>query len=425
MQHLLPHGQEVLLAVSGGIDSVVMAHLTHRAGIPFAVAHCNFHLRLEDCDRDERFVRQLAAGYGAVCHVAQFDTARVARDRGESIEEAARHLRYDYFEQLRQTHGYAAVLVAHHRDDAFETFFINLLRGTGLAGLHGILPEQGHIIRPLLPFEREEIAQYAAAQQLAYVEDCTNASDDYVRNRIRHHLIPLLRQLQPAFDRTMQQTINNLRSTEQLYQALLEPLRASCLHEQPDGTVHVDMPQVREAACPEQLLYELLKPYGFNWASVVSICSAAQSGRSFPAANWTARLNRDLLVIGPNQWPSEELPALQQAVIPAGVTLEELRQLPPRVAMFDADKVQQPLALRHWRQGDRFCPLGMEGRSQLVSDYFSDHKYSFEEKQRQLLLTDASGAILWLVGRRTSHPHRVTADTRQVLRVEVCSLGQG
>ena len=240
-QHLFPTGQQVLLAVSGGIDSVVLTHLMHSAGYPFAIAHCNFHLRPGDCDRDETFVRQLAATYAVPIHVAQFDTASHAASHHQSIEQAARQLRYEYFEQLRLQHGYAAILTAHHRDDSTETFFLNLLRGTGLAGLHGILPVQGHIVRPLLPFGRSDIEAYAAQHRLTHVEDSTNASLDYLRNQVRHRLLPLLRELQPAADHTLQQTILHLQSTERLYQALLAPLQQQLVQPMPDGTIYISL----------------------------------------------------------------------------------------------------------------------------------------------------------------------------------------
>ncbi len=424
-QHLFPTGQQVLLAVSGGIDSVVLTHLMHSAGYPFAIAHCNFHLRPSDCDRDEAFVRQLADTYSVTVHVAQFDTQAYAARHHQSIEQAARQLRYDYFEQLRQQHAYAAILTAHHRDDSTETFFINLLRGTGLSGLHGILPVQGHIVRPLLPFGRNDIEAYAAQHHLAHVEDITNASLDYQRNQVRHLLLPLLRQLQPAADHTLQQTVLHLQSTERLYQALLTPLLQQLTHPQPDGSILIDLadtlptpldahssPQLRQ-----QLYFELLKPYGFNAATVTNILGTIQPGKTYHSPTHTAFRDRDCLILIPYHAQPDTLPT-----ITVGTTSPDgfnPKQLPPHQAAFDADTVTLPLRLRHWQAGDRFQPLGMTHGTQLISDYFSDHKYSLPDKQAQLLLVDATDSILWIVGRRTSHPHRLTPHTRLVLTVEV------
>ena len=424
-QHLFPTGQQVLLAVSGGIDSVILTHLMHSAGYPFAIAHCNFHLRPSDCDRDEAFVRQLADTYSVTVHVAQFDTQAYAARHHQSIEQAARQLRYDYFEQLRQQHAYAAILTAHHRDDSTETFFINLLRGTGLSGLHGILPVQGHIVRPLLPFGRNDIEAYAAQHHLAHVEDITNASLDYQRNQVRHLLLPLLRQLQPAADHTLQQTVLHLQSTERLYQALLTPLLQQLTHPQPDGSILIDLadtlptpldahssPQLRQ-----QLYFELLKPYGFNAATVTNILGTIQPGKTYHSPTHTAFRDRDCLILIPYHAQPDTLPT-----ITVGTTSPDgfnPKQLPPHQAAFDADTVTLPLRLRHWQAGDRFQPLGMTHGTQLISDYFSDHKYSLPDKQAQLLLVDATDSILWIVGRRTSHPHRLTPHTRLVLTVEV------
>ena len=421
-QHLFPTGQQVLLAISGGIDSVVLAHLMHCAGYPFAMAHCNFNLRPIDCDRDEQFVRQLAAAYQVPLHVASFDTRDYALRHKLCIEEAARELRYAYFEQLRCQHGYAAILTAHHRDDAAETFFINLLRGTGLAGLHGILPVQGHIVRPLLPFGRDEIEAYAREQGLDHVEDVTNASLDYRRNQVRHQVMPLLRQLQPAADHALQQTIQHLQSVEQLYHALLQPLRSRLLTHHKDGSIRVRLSTPDVLGLPErtlpQLFFELLRPYGFNMAEVSDMLHASHPGRRFLSATHVAVLDRGMLLITPKEGLQEALPSFSFSLAPCPEGFNP-RRLPRHTAVFDADTVVQPLRLRPWREGDRFQPLGMAHGTQLLSDYFSDHKFSLLDKQRQLLLVDAEDAILWIVGCRTDHPHRVTPQTHTILTVVI------
>ncbi|MBR3411722.1 MAG: tRNA lysidine(34) synthetase TilS [Bacteroidales bacterium] len=430
-QHLFPTGQQVLLAVSGGIDSVVLAHLMHSAAYPFAIAHCNFHLRLGDCDRDEQFVRHLAATYGVSIHVAQFQTLDHAARHHLCVEDAARQLRYDFFQQLCQQYNYAAILTAHHRDDAAETFFLNLLRGTGLTGLHGILPVNGLVVRPLLPFGRDDIEAYARQHHLQHVEDVTNASLDYRRNQVRHQLMPLLQQLQPAADHTIQQTILNLQSTESLYQALLQPLVDSLVAALPGGGVQVLLPgnpaadpQLSAVATPQlrqQLYYELLKPYGFHADTVSRILDASQPGRTFHSRTHTAYLRHNALLVTPAMKPdSDELPPIVCQIAPYDPSSGfDPKYLPPDTAVFDADTLTLPVRLRHWQQGDRFQPLGMAHGTQLLSDYFTDHKLTPTEKRQQLLLVDANDVILWLVGRRTDHPHRITPNTRQLLTVKV------
>ena len=284
---------------------------------------------------------------------------------------------------------------------------------------------QGHIVRPLLPFGRNDIEAYAAQHHLAHVEDITNASLDYQRNQVRHLLLPLLRQLQPAADHTLQQTVLHLQSTERLYQALLTPLLQQLTHPQPDGSILIDLadtlptpldahssPQLRQ-----QLYFELLKPYGFNAATVTNILGTIQPGKTYHSPTHTAFRDRDCLILIPYHAQPDTLPT-----ITVGTTSPDgfnPKQLPPHQAAFDADTVTLPLRLRHWQAGDRFQPLGMTHGTQLISDYFSDHKYSLPDKQAQLLLVDATDSILWIVGRRTSHPHRLTPHTRLVLTVEV------
>lgn len=420
-QHLLSQDQEVLLAISGGIDSVVLAHLMYSAGYRFAIAHCNFHLRPSDCDRDEHFVRQLAARYGVPFHVAHFNTMAEAERRGQGVEEAARFLRYNYFEQLIQQHEYASVFTAHHRDDVAETFFLNLMRGTGLAGLHGILPVQGHVVRPMLIFSREQITAYAQEHQLEHVEDVTNASLEYRRNQIRHLLMPLLRQLQPSVDETLQQTILHLQATEQLYQHLLQPYREQLIRHLDEGRIEVNLvglPSDEGFRC--QMLFEILKPFGFKADIVSDILSATQSGKIFVSTAYSALLDRQKLILTP--LASTSLNDIDNVVlnvetIPREDFLLDLKHLPENMAVFDADKVAKPLTLRHWHEGDRFQPLGMKQGTQLLSDFFIDHKYTLWEKQEQLLLVDAHDQILWIVNRRTSHPSRVTPSTTTILQV--------
>ena len=399
-QHLLPQGASVLLAVSGGRDSVAMVDLFHRAAIPFEMAHCNFNLRPGDCDRDEAFVRQLADRYGVPCHVARFDTRAHAAEHGMSIEEAARHLRYDYFAQLLMHSGNQAlkqssvVATAHHADDSVETFFLNLFRGTGIHGLHGIRPvsiqeikQSGNqaitIIRPLLCFSRADIDAYIAERGLHYVEDYTNAELDARRNRIRHQLMPLLRELYPSVDQTMLANMERLHDTELLLDAYVEQLRQQSLKPYvsilpatlyqlpPIEALDLSAEPFRETTLRPTILFELLRPYGFNAATVADILAASETGRLFYTPTHVAELHRGQLLIAP---------------IPA-----------PPVETSHETSLQQPTRL--WRPGDRFRPKGMHG-TRLVSDFLKDLHLSRIEKQYVRVRVDGSDRILAVVGLR-------------------------
>ena len=407
-QHLIPDGTAVLLAVSGGRDSVAMVDLFHRAAIPFEVAHCNFNLRPGDCDRDEAFVRQLADRYGVHCHVARFDTRAYAAEHGMSIEEAARHLRYEYFAQLLMQSGNQAirqssiVATAHHADDSIETFFLNLFRGTGIHGLHGIRPNsqfsilnsQFSIIRPLLCFSRADINAYVAERGLEFVEDYTNAELDARRNRIRHQLMPLLRELYPSVDQTMLANIERLHDTEVLLDAYVEQLRQQLIKPYISilPTTHYQLPPIEaldlsaepfhETALQPTTLFELLRPYGFNAATVADITQTikqssnqaiteqssnhAISGRLFYTPTHVAELHRGQLLIAPNS---------QFSIL------------------------NSQFSTRPWRPGDRFRPKGMKG-TRLVSDFLKDLHLSRIEKQYVRVRVDDSDRILAVVGLR-------------------------
>ncbi len=397
-QHLFSPGEEVLLAVSGGRDSVCMAHLFHQAGFPFSIAHCNFHLRGDDSDRDETFVRRLAADYGVPCHVAQFDTRAVAAATGESIEEAARRLRYEYFASLLTSLSPTSlspkiVAAAHHRDDSIETFFLNLFRGTGIAGLHGIRPisevrmknEELIIIRPLLPFSRADIDAFIEENHLEYVEDATNAELDARRNQIRHRLMPLLRELYPSVDATMAANIERLHDTELLYKEYIETLRSQLVKPYPSRLpleiLSLDLPTFRShfplssqhcfsfpwCSVPPRgatfhfpLFYELLRPYGFNASTV-----------------------RDILSVLERQYPAGNNPSGQLFYSPTHVA--ELH----RGQLLIAPDVE-PAPGRHPQPGDR---IRLKRGSRLLSDYLKDLGLSRIERRHVLLRVNADGFV--------------------------------
>lgn len=418
----------LLLAVSGGRDSVALEHLCHHAGFNYHIAHCNFHLRGDDSDRDERFVRDLAQQHGRQIHVAQFDTRQYAADNRLSIEEAARNLRYAFFEQIRQKEKLDYIVVAHHRDDAIETFFINLLRGTGIAGLHGIRDINGHIVRPLLIFSRQEIDDYIRQHNLAYVEDATNASDQYRRNQIRHQLLPLLRQMSPAFDNTMQRTMSHLADVETIYKETIDCLRSQIESHNVNGDINISLSDIHSLEPQSTLLFEMLRPYGFNAAQVTDIlASLSNVGSQYLSPTHILIIDRETIIISPSaeglpDTTKKQLPEFTTQTIPPPADLALIRQWTDDThAYFDADRVKMPLRIRHWKEGDRFYPFGMKG-SQLLSDYFSDHKYSLLDKQRQPLLVDSNGQIMWIVGHRTDRRTAVTATTQKMIEVSITTL---
>lgn len=481
-QHLFPSGQTVLLAVSGGRDSVVMAHLFHRAGIPFEIAHCNFHLRPGDCDRDEAFVRQLAAAYGVACHVASFDTRAVAAATGESIEQAARRLRYEFFariithnnSQLPTPNSQLKTLLAtaHHRDDSVETFFLNLFRGTGIAGLHGIRPRSElktqnskpiTVVHPMLPFSRADIDDYVRRHGLEYVEDYTNSELDARRNRIRHQLMPLLRELYPSVDATMQANIGRLHDTELFYRAYVDQLRASLVKPAASRLPYLDLAMLaidlRALAATDlplaTLLYELLQPYGFSATVAADIAAhipvlsdhppttdSAQpptpeknrvsqlptthsplptphTGTRFLSPSHEAVIDRDRLVVAPLL--PVVAPQLNTTLSTLNSQLSSLNSplsTPHTTEHIDAASVRLPLTVRPWQPADRFHPFGMRG-SRLVSDFLKDCKLNLIEKRHVHVAVDADGRIVWVIGLRLDDRFRLTETTTDVLSLSV------
>ena len=420
---LLKPEELLLVAVSGGADSVALLLILKRLGYRIEAVHCNFHLRGEESDRDEAFVRQLCESNNIIIHLIHFDTKAYASLHQVSIEMAARELRYRYFEQLRQDIGAADICVAHHRDDAVETLLMNLLRGAGIHGLTGIRPRNGHIVRPLLCVGRQEIEEFLHSIDQSYVVDSTNLETDALRNRIRLHLIPQLCQLNPSASENIARSARYLAEAEKVYNAYFLT----------KGTVpsvcEVSLQKVLDSPSPLSLLHEWLSPLGFNRAQVelimAHIRSGEASGRTFQSPTHVLGLGSESLVVEPLR------PAMKPMTIPETgnyrladnamlrVELSDGKGIISReshIATLDAALVTFPLTLRPATAGDRFHPFGMKGQK-LVSDYLTDRKMNILEKRRQLVISDASGQIVWLVGQRTDNRYKVSDQTESILRL--------
>ena len=422
---------KIILALSGGIDSMVLADLLLKANADFVLAHCNFHLRGEESDGDEHFVREYAERNGLTLYVKQFDTMGYAKEQGLSIEMAARDLRYAWFEELRQQLGYDYIAVAHHSDDQLETFFINLLRGAGIRGLKGMQPLNGNIIRPLLHVSREEIRQYAIENHIAWREDHTNAETQFLRNKIRHELLPVIDDISKEGRTSILKSINHLSSENALYWELVnEKLSQIVTHE---GDVQrwafTDRASLRDAdnhgnqlpiehPYGMQLLFEWLRDDGFNEDQIhfIHVAMNGQPGTSFFSSTHRLTIERDGLELTPIcqnldisiELSYQQIPHDEHFVIDTS----------PLVAQLDYDKLTFPLQIRKWRVGDRFHPLGMKG-SKLLSDFFVDQKMTTRQKEECQVLTSADGEIVWVVGRRIDDRFKVTDKTKTVLLIQV------
>lgn len=434
-QHrLFERDSTLLVALSGGIDSVALVYLLKAAGYKFAIAHCNFQLRAE-ANADEEFCRQIAIESETAFHTVRFNTQHYAAERKISIQMAARELRYEFFEQVALGNNYTCIALAHHQNDTVETILLNLVRGTGIAGMHGILPKNGNLVRPMLCFTRSEIEQIVAQNKLAYVEDSSNAAVKYARNKIRHQVIPALKELNPSLEQTFENNIRHFKDLEQLLELKVEEVRQKLFSYQ--GTeIHISVDEVKKLAPQRLLLFKLLQVYGFSEHDVDDIISSLNkhAGRKFEVTfGYLLVLDRGKLILTKK---IQEVPSLLIAIgdstlshgtFKLNITKKDkpvIIKNNPFAVSVDSDKLEFPLLLRYWEPSDHFYPLGMKGKKK-VSDFFVDQKIPIHLKKTIPLLVNANGDIIWLGGYRPDERYKVTDNTKKVTIFELLPVGEG
>ena len=426
---LLTPDDKPLLAVSGGVDSMVMLHLFSRLSYRYGVAHCNFHLRGEEGDEDARSVEEAAKALGVEHFNTDFDTMGEVDLTGESIEMAARRLRYAWFKELCEQHGYTKIVIAHHSDDSIETFFINLIRGTGLRGLTGIHATNGNIVRPLLFATRREILEYAHVNKVSFREDSSNLSKKYLRNKIRLGVVPRIKEIAPQFGATMTGNVERLTNALHFIDVQMDKIRNDITSRAGNSTIFT-VDGIDPALPRDYVIYEMLRPYGFNAEVIEDLLQSLAAGRSgarFFSPSHVAYLNRRRIIVKDIREAETYRITVDQGepkIYGLGGLLlfetleredvESLRQ-PEEVALLDAAKIQYPLTIRIWEEGDSFIPFGMEGHKK-VSDFLVDEKVALPDKEWQLVVVSADD-IVWLVGRRIDDRYKVTDRTTHILKI--------
>lgn len=421
----------ILLTVSGGRDSVLMTYLFNEASLHFGIAHCNFGLRGAESDEDENFVRELANRFSVPYHRTKFETVKFAETRNISIQMAARELRYQWFEEIRAQHGYRYIAVAHHQSDATETVLLNLVRGTGIAGLHGILPKRGYVIRPLLFLSREEVDELVSENGISYREDSSNLSSKYARNKIRLDVIPVLKKLNHHLDSTFAANSRRFAETEEFLTEHAAVLRETIFKMNPDGSFSAPLEELKRLKPLRLLMFEIFKPWNFSEPVLEDLISAWNShpGKQFASATHKLLVDRDRVILKPGGTaPATETAIDEKAgkaewrnynfssfyADPSNVTF-----LPdPKIAYFDAGLLQFPLKIRLWNKGDYFYPFGMKGRKKL-SDFFTSLKLSLFEKENVPVLENGNGDILWIAGYRADNRYKVSHHTKKVFILEI------
>ena len=431
-EKLFSQKDRVLLAVSGGRDSVAMVHLFHLSGFRFGIAHCNFQLRGEESERDMLFVETLAKKYNVPFFSTKFNIARYINKQGVSVQMAARELRYSWFKKIIEDENFDLIATAHHLDDQIETFFINLLRSSGIAGFHGIPVKNEKVIRPLLFAYRKDIDDFINFHHLAYKEDSSNLETKYLRNRIRLEVLPVLRDINPDFHRILTENIGRVADAEKIFEEAIRKKMRKMISRDNDHII-IPIRELKELSPLLTYLYEFLSPYGFNYTVVTELMKVLDEGASKKFYSSTHKLIKDRkqLIISRLQL-SEETNVQSEYLIddkkqfiqkPVRLSFKKIMKdkhfkinTGKNFASLDSGKIVYPLILRKWKRGDHFHPFGRDQKKKL-SDFFIDQKFSLLEKENTWLLC-SKNKIIWVVGHRIDNSFRITHKTQEVLLIE-------
>lgn len=421
-------GDKILLAVSGGIDSMVMAHLFLRQVYKTGIAHCNFSLRAAESDKDEELVRKFASENNIPFYSARFETKAYAKKNKLSVQMAARELRYKWFEEIRTENGYNSIAVAHNLNDNIETLLINLTRGTGLAGMTGMKPVSNRIIRPLLYATRQDIIIFRNRYKIDFREDKSNADTKYTRNKIRHLVIPVLKEINPSIEITLNETAERFSGFNEIVSEYISGLRKS-LSVEKEQFITVNISLLKTYLHNKTILFELFKPYGITNALLIDLAKVIEGKTGGQIITETHRIikNRKEIVVSDEEIHQETSYSIENirefSFFPGISSAKNVRitesfeiQSDPHIACIDSQKVSYPLIIRKWKAGDHFYPLGMRQKKKL-SDYFIDNKYSRFDKENIFIL-ESSGNIVWIIGDRIDDRFKITNTTKKGLLIK-------
>ncbi|WP_411766941.1 tRNA lysidine(34) synthetase TilS [Winogradskyella sp. A3E31] len=428
---------KLIIAISGGIDSVVLAHLCSELNLKFSLAHCNFNLRGDESNEDEAFVLELGEDLDVEVFIQNFDTEDYAKQHKVSIQMAARELRYDWFQDLAESLNFDYIVTAHHADDNLETFLINFTRGTGLNGLTGIPEVKDNIVRPLLPFSREQIEGYAKSESIKWREDSSNSSRKYLRNKLRHDVVPILKEINPQLLESFQSTISNLNDTADIVDESLSAVTKRAIVDINESGITYKVSELKKVNNPKAYLFEMFKEYGFaEWNDIVDLLDA-ETGKYVVSNTHKLLKHREYLILSDichserlvrrsfSEGGSDEsftITGFDKSVkTPIGTltfqAVDAVTSPSKNTTFVDKDTLNFPLELRLWKKGDYFYPIGMKGKKKL-SKYLKDEKLMPSEKENTWLLLSGD-AVVWVIGHRADDRFKITEKTKNILKLHI------